>query len=67
VSVEDEQTAALVVAQDLDVHPGGFGDLPAAQARTHRGTCVPARVRPGFAGAWRTLGLGTQQLAMAWP
>ncbi|TJZ97838.1 hypothetical protein [Actinacidiphila oryziradicis] len=25
------------------------------------------KVRPGFAGAWRTLGLGTEQLALAWP
>ncbi|WP_127354331.1 hypothetical protein [Actinacidiphila soli] len=47
----------------------------------HRGDSYPVRewfdvvaptmardkVRPGFAGAWRTLGLGAEQLAMAWP
>ena len=30
-------------------------------------TTARGKVRPGFAGAWRTLGLGTEVLAMAWP
>jgi hypothetical protein len=30
-------------------------------------TMARDKVRPGFAGAWRTLGLGTEQLSMAWP
>lgn len=51
VSVEDEVRittgrAALVVAQDMDVHPGGLGDLPAAQARISSRTYIPARSAP---------------------
>jgi hypothetical protein len=30
-------------------------------------TTARDKVRSGFAGAWRTLGLGAERLAMAWP